>query len=325
MAPNLAVSQHYLIRDMILSKTLKNADIASVAGCSRRSITAIRSNLRRFGATKAPSNRIGRLRSITCTMLKALCEHLIEKPDMFQDEMVIFLWDEFSILVTTSSISRALASIGWSKKIARRLAKQRNADLRDYYFHRLSAFRSYHLVYVDESGCDKRIGLRRTGWSPLGVTPVQVCRYHRERRYQILPAYAQDGVILARIFHGSVDSNIFEDFIEQLLLHCGKWPQPKSVLVMDNASFHRSQKIEQLCADAGVKLLYLPPYSPDLNPIEEFFAEMKAFIRKNWHIYEDLPYQDFGIYLEWCVDVVGSKEQSARGHFRHAGLTVEEF
>lgn len=49
---------------------------------------------------------------------------------------------------------------------------------------------------------------------------------------------------------------------------------------MDNASFHRSQRVKQLCEDTGVKLLYLPPYSPDLNPIEEFFAELKTFIKR---------------------------------------------
>ena len=93
-----------------------------------------------------------------------------------------------------------------------------------------------------------------------------------------------------------------EDFIEQLLHHCGKWPEPKSVLVMDNASFHRSAKIEQLCIAAGVKLLYLPPYSLDLNPIEEFFAELKTFIKRNWQRYSNAPQQDFGAFLEWCVD-----------------------
>jgi transposase len=50
---------------------------------------------------------------------------------------------------------------------------------------------------------------------------------------------------------------------------------------MDNASFHRSPVIEQMCEDAGVKFLYLSPYSPDFNPIEEFFAELKAFIRRH--------------------------------------------
>ena len=82
-------------------------------------------------------------------MLSALLEQLIEKPELYQDEMVIFLYNEFDVLVITPSISRALASAGWSKKTARRVAKERNADLRDFYLHNLSAFRSYHLVSLD--------------------------------------------------------------------------------------------------------------------------------------------------------------------------------
>jgi transposase len=131
-------------------------------------------------------------------------------------------------------------------------------------------------------------------------------------------------VVLAQVFQGSTDSVVFETFIEQLLPYCGKWPEPRSVLVMDNASFHRSDRIDQLCAAAGVKLLYLPPYSPDLNPIEEFFAELKSFIKRNWHVHGDLPHQDFGAFLEWCVDTVGARGSSAAGHFRNAGLCIEE-
>jgi transposase len=104
-----------------------------------------------------------------------------------------------------------------------------------------------------------------------------------------LPAYTQDGIILSRIFRGSTDATFCESFIEQLLQHCGRWPEPKSVLVMDNPSFHHSDRIKTLCADAGVELLYLPPYSPDFNPIEEFFAELKAYIKKAWSAYEENP------------------------------------
>lgn len=60
-----------------------------------------------------------------------------------------------------------------------------------------------------------------------------------------------------------------------------------------------------MCWDASVKLVYLPPYSLDLNPIEEFFAELKAFIKKQWHEFEDNPYQDFKVFLEWCIGVIG--------------------
>lgn len=257
-------------------------------------------------------------------MLEALCDYLLEKPTLYLDEMAIFLWDEFAIQATKSSISRALTSKGWSKKTARVKARERNLDLRDEYLHSISDFQSYHLVYVDESGCDKRIGFRRTGWAPLGVAPVQVSKFHRDKRYQILPAYAQDGIVLSRVFQGSTDAFVFEDFIAQLLKHCGKWPEPKSVLVMDNASFHHSERIEQMCSEAEVKLVFLPPYSPDLNPIEELFAELKAFIRRNWHSYEDNPDQGFDTFLEWCVDIVGARDKSAEGHFRHAGLTIDE-
>ena len=113
------------------------------------------------------------------------------------------------------------------------------------------------------------------------MTPVQIARFQREQRFQILPAYTQDGVIFARVYQGSTDSTVFEDFIEQLLPLCGKWPEPKSVLVMDNASIHHTERIEQMCRDASVKLVYLPLYSLDFNLIEEFFTKLKAFIKWN--------------------------------------------
>jgi transposase len=176
MAPRLATSQLELIRDMNYSKSLTASQMAEAAGCSERSIKTIRSNLRLFGSVRAPSNGAGRPRSITSIMLEALCDHLLEKPDLYLDEMVVFLWDEFRVLVTTFTIGRALRSTGWSKKAARRIAKEQNADLRDFYLHNLSAFRSYHLVYVDESGCDKWVGFRRTGWSPLVRRTIRTIR-----------------------------------------------------------------------------------------------------------------------------------------------------
>lgn len=68
-------------------------------------------------------------------------------------------------------------------------------------------FQSYHLVYVDESGCDKRVRFRRTGWSPIGMTPIQVSQFRRDQLYQNLPAYAQAGIVLFRVFQGSIDAS----------------------------------------------------------------------------------------------------------------------
>lgn len=58
--------------------------------------------------------------------------------------------------------------------------------------------------------------------------------------------------------------------------------QENSVVVMDNAFFYYSDRIKEMCLSAGIKLVYLPLYSPDINAIKEFFTELKAFIKRNW-------------------------------------------
>lgn len=174
------------------------------------------------------------------------------------------------------------------------------------------------LVFVDETGCDPRHGFRRRGWSPLGVTPVQIARFQRSQRYHILPAYRTDGIVYAKVYKGSTDAAVFEKFIEELLPRLG----PHSVLIMDNASFHHSENVRWMCEAAGIKLIFLPPYSPDLNPIEEFFADLKARIKREWAAYNGISDRDFCAFLEWCVEIVGRNQEGAQAHFRHAGYSV---
>lgn len=63
-------------------------------------------------------------------------------------------------------------------------------------------------------------------------------------------------------------------------------------------------------------------YVDDLNPIEEFFAELKTFIRRKWNVCKEDPEQDFGVFLERYINTVGSRKRSAEGHFRHAGVVI---
>lgn len=324
MAPNLAPSKHILIQHMLEDGGFTNREIADAASCTNRTVKAITRNLRLFGSTTAPRNPGGRPRSITPAMLDSLLEYLGPEPELYLEEIVKYFWREFRVSTTKSSVSRALHAVGWSKKNIRRIAKERSAELRNFYLYKLSFFHSYQVVYVDESGCDQRAGYRRTGWSPRGITPVQTANFHRGQRFQILPAYTQDGILLSRVYQGSTDSTVFVDFVAQLLRHCGRWPEPKSVLIMDNASFHHDPKVQEMCDAAGVKLLYLSPYSPDFNPVEEQFAQLKAFVKKEISVFEENPDQGFDAYLQWCVDRVGGNRISARGHFRHVGWTIEE-
>jgi transposase len=212
---------------------------------------------------------------------------LTKYPDMYRFEMADFLYRKFGERISERSIGRTLRSMDWTRKTIRRIAKQRDADLREYYLHRISQYKSYQHVFVDESGCDRRAGYRRWGWSPKRSSPVQITRFGRGKRWHILPAYAQDGIMLRRVYQESTNTDLFEDFIGHLLHYCGRYPEPKSVIVMDNASWHHSEKILQMCRDAGVGVEFLSPHSPDFNPIEEYFGVLKRFIKKKWYENED--------------------------------------
>lgn len=323
MAPNLTAEQHRQIENLLNLQTWTSKQIAIEVGCSTRSVDAAKSRLRLLGHTTAPVQKTGPRPTITAAMRDALQNLLVNKPDSYIEEMQDFLEEHFGIAVSERTIRRCLKSMKWTKKVMRRRAQQQSLDVRDFYLHKLSGLRSYQLIFIDESGCDMRAGNRTKGWSPRGVAPLQIARFSRGLRWQILPAYTQDGILYSRVFEGSTDATVFEDFIRDLLPLCCKFPGPRSVLVMDNASIHGSRSVQNMCMNAGVQLLFLPPYSPDLNPIEEYFSELKAFIKRNWTLYEDNTEQGFAAFLKGCIDVVGLKEESAKGHFRNAGLTID--
>lgn len=119
-----------------------------------------------FGSVRAPPNKGGRPRSLTPIMVKALCNHLLEKPHLYLDEMAIFLWDEFQVQATTSSISRALKRERWSKKTAKykARAKCRSTWCLCSFYIRLelippALFMWMNLVASKESGSEEQAGL----------------------------------------------------------------------------------------------------------------------------------------------------------------------
>ena len=85
-------------------------------------------------------------------------------------------------------------------------------------------------------------------------------------------------------FEGYCNTLLVETWVEKYLV---PELQPGQVIVIDNASFHKSLRIRQLIEQAGCELLFLPPYSPDLNKIEKFWARLKHYLRKTLHQFED--------------------------------------
>jgi hypothetical protein len=237
--------------------------------------------------------------------------------------MISFLRNEFEVEVSPSTITRLLKAVDQSRKAIGRVAEQQDPNLRDLYLYKLSDCRSYQMIFIDESGCDKRTGHRRYGWAKRGVRPRRRARYNREQRFQVLAAYTQEGIELSRVFPGSTTTAVFEDFIDQLLHHCGRWPEPKSVLVMDNASFHLSDMIEQMCAEAGVRLTFLAPYFRP-EPDRRVLCRAEDVHAKGTTYHVELYENDFGAFVRHAVDIVGARQASAEGHFRHSRIYVKQ-
>src|SRR5207237_1618964 len=98
------------------------------------------------------------------------------------------------------------------------------------------------------------------------------------------------------ITQGSVNGEMFYDWIKyNILPYYQPYPLPRSIIIMDNASIHKNPSIRDLIKSAGYRLEYLPPYSPDFNPIERSFHDLKAYIKR--HRQEAQYCEDFGVFL----------------------------
>ena len=132
-----------------------------------------------------------------------------------------------------------------------------------------------NLVYIDESGIDNYLywpwgyGLR--GKKIYGE--VSGKRYARE---SFIAGKVGSKIIAPMCFNGTCNTELFNIWLEEILIPVLK---PGQIIIMDNAAFHKSQKTKDLIENAGCRLLFLPPYSPDLNPIEKFWANLKGKIR----------------------------------------------
>ncbi len=109
---------------------------------------------------------------------------------------------------------------------------------------------------------------------------------------------------------GSTTKEVFEAYIEHFLAPTLRVGQ---VLIMDNLSAHKGQRVRELIEERGCELLYLPPYSPDLNPIEEAFSKVKRLLRVVGARTKEALAEAIGKAL----DVVGTSD--ARGFFTHCG------
>lgn len=148
--------------------------------------------------------------------------------------------------------------------------------LREIYLQQMRELDASRLVFVDEAGC--RIGMTRDygrgerGQRVEGSKPASW-----GDNLTMIGALDLEGVRALMTVDGGTTGEVFEAYVEQVLSPRLK---PGDIVVMDNLGSHKVDGIQQLIESHGAKLIYLPPYSPDFNPIEPCWSKLKAILKK---------------------------------------------
>ena len=194
--------------------------------------------------------------------------------------------------ISEATVCRILRRHGFTRKKVRLVALQRSLPVRAMFMAHILSFRREMLVFVDETGSDARSYIRKFGYSLRGERAECHKLLVRGERILAIGALAPDGILAVEFTKGTVNGDVFEDFARGSLIPNMKpfdGSNEKSVVVMDNLSVHHVNFIQSLFDDAGILVLFLPPYSPDMNPIEEAFSYVKSYLKKHDDILQTIP------------------------------------
>jgi transposase len=146
---------------------------------------------------------------------------------------------------------------------------------RDWFFGQLDLDPS-RLVFIDETGASTNLA-RKGGRCRRGLRLRAAVPHGHYKTVTLVAGLSLRGVVAQKVFDRPINAASFEEWVETCLVPT---LQKGDVVVMDNLPAHKGPRVEELITAAGAELRYLPPYSPDMNPIEKAFSKLKAYLRK---------------------------------------------
>jgi transposase len=167
------------------------------------------------------------------------------------------------------------------------------------------------LVFIDETWAKTNMA-RTRGYARRGQRLVDAAPYGHWHTTTFLGALTARGFIAPMVVDGAVNGAVFRAYVEQVLV-----PELRrgDVVVMDNLGSHTVAGVRQAIEGVGCRLLFLPPYSPDLNPIENAFSKLKGLLRKAAERTVDGLWSAIGRLLD-CFT-----RRECRSYFRHCGYS----
>ena len=155
--------------------------------------------------------------------------------------------------------------------------KERDENAREKFKALIESLNNTAKYYIDESGIDKFYE-REYGYAKRGERAYGEVSGRKFKRTGLVSAYecVENKVVAPFEFDGTMNSDLFEGWFETVFLPC---VEPKSIAIVDNAGFHNKYALYDLADEYDITLIFLPPYSPDLNPIEKLWANLKRHLR----------------------------------------------
>jgi transposase len=239
---------------------------------------------------------------------------LEKKPDATLQEHCNTWEAETGNKVSISTMSRALERLKWTLKKKTLQANERKEEERELWKEQTKDRDASKYRFIDETGSNLSL-TRLYARSPKGKRAYGTITRKRGKNVTMITDLTLTGLGEAFIIDGAANGDIFEAYIEQILV-----PSLSSgeILVMDNCSIHKGEKVRQLIEACGCELRFLPAYSPDFSPIEEAFSKIKTILRGiGAKTREDLQKA-----LEYAITTVTASD--ALGWFWHCGYQVPD-
>jgi transposase len=195
------------------------------------------------------------------------------------------------------------------------IASERDEQARGLWRWLASHFDAKRLVFVDESGFNTSM-TRLRARAPKGKRAYGKVPRNRGKNTTLIASITLEGAMGASMsVEGATDSLAFEAYVEHFLAPSLCEGQ---VVVLDGLGAHRTQKVEELIEGRGADLVFLPSYSPDLNPIEEAFSKIKQLVRKVGARVREALVEAIGRALATVTP------EDATGWFAHAGYRLQD-
>ena len=210
--------------------------------------------------------------------------YVMENPSVYLNEVCYNIQDITGEAISPSTVCRLLKRYGVSRKKIRQIALQRCNSLRGTFMAHTFLYRREFFVWIDETGSASRDAIRKYGYSLRGTRPEYHRLLTRGKRINAIAAMSSTGIIALDLTTDTVNGDKFFDFLRASLIPnmmSFNGTNPQSIVIMDNCSVHHVEEVTELLRQAGIIVLFLPPYSPDLNPIEEAFGYIiKRILKK---------------------------------------------